>query len=265
MAVSTEKFAIVTCVHRYYHPYLKRWIQHFRRIGCDCDIHIIVLDKKKLSIKDTGVYVTYAPQKTLRWGVGDYIRLGYIRELLLKNITCAQCDIDVMFKKNPLELCSVPHAGIFSCEGAMGLPRSVSSVQGFVLCSGFYILKPASIPFVDSWTQNKGQERQLDQADINNMLYEGSESWFEKKINFLQETVKIHKKWDVCALPQSIISRHASGGCFAEHSRDVLLNFDSSIFAGARYVFHHKMRKKIAILERKIKKTSLGRILYGNV
>lgn len=60
------------------------------------------------------------------------------------------CDIDIILEKNIEELVNLPYSMIISKEhfGNQAYPKECSQLLGFGVCTGFYIVKPESLPFL---------------------------------------------------------------------------------------------------------------------
>jgi hypothetical protein len=81
----------------------------------------------------------------------DVLRLKYIIDLLLREKKpIVHCDIDIILEKNIEELVNLPYSTIISKEhfGNQAYPKECSQLLGFGVCTGFYIVKYESVPFL---------------------------------------------------------------------------------------------------------------------
>ena len=124
------------CTGGKYTPILPHWIA---RIKDKCPKAEVIIIEHLLLQLDKSKYAWW-----------DVNRLVFIVELLKENNEpVVHCDIDVIVEKDLTPLVSLPYDFIISTE-VTGWPQELTSRLGFGLCSGFYIVKPGAIPFLET-------------------------------------------------------------------------------------------------------------------
>jgi hypothetical protein len=152
-----ENIKIVTsCYGERFHKLLPAWSLSLRRIT-EAPISILSLDGLQTLVDVPGVSVIPCPtQEPLEWGSGDLVRLEHVVSNLKNNVTCIQIDLDVYLKTAIDKIIELDYDFIIS--RAFNFPAQIAKIQGFVLCTGFYIAKPTAL----SWCQGLYDEiRQL--------------------------------------------------------------------------------------------------------
>lgn len=124
------------CCGQKYLPIREKWLQRIKKT-CKHAKDIRLYDKIYVSLEN-------------KYGWWDVLRLNNI--LLLSsetNIPVVQVDMDIIMEKDIQPLVDLCYDFIISTEigGNKAYPTECSSVLGFGVCSGFYILKPSAASF----------------------------------------------------------------------------------------------------------------------
>jgi len=88
------------------------------------------------------------------WAFWDVIRLNNnIKNFYSLNIPIVHIDIDIVVEKNIEDIVNLPYDIIFSEEGKNfkdAWPVEYCNLLGFGICTGFYVIKKNSIPFMQN-------------------------------------------------------------------------------------------------------------------
>jgi len=112
---------------------------------------------------------------SLVWGDGDLPRLQKIEELCMSGAVCVHVDLDLAFFRDITPILQLPYDFIIS--RAFAFPKDVSEKIGFVGCTGFYVAKPDSLPFLSYWIRLIERLTKVDQEAINQVF--GDLEWKE--------------------------------------------------------------------------------------
>jgi hypothetical protein len=91
------------------------------------------------------------------------------------NVPVVHCDLDLILVKDITPIVHLPYDIIISMEhyGADAMPKECSKQLGFGVCTGFYILKPSSIVFIETIYQkmlSKEYDSYSDQVTFMNYI-----------------------------------------------------------------------------------------------
>ena len=130
-------YSIVTlCQGCKYEPILPHWIQRIRKTCKNSNIHLVKLPECDVNFN---IYAWW-----------DYVRMQYIINLLKDDHISVHCDIDVIIEKDIEPLIALQYDIIISKEigGPNAFPKEYSSLLGFGICTGFYIVKSPALAFL---------------------------------------------------------------------------------------------------------------------
>jgi hypothetical protein len=140
------------------------------------------------------------------------------------------CDLDLILEKNITEIVNLPYEFIISQEhyGNEAMPINCSSILGFGVCTGFYIIKPSSLPFIKqifNMMKNEYYDSYSDQITISNYIRENIEKTYKETIylnNMIFENNIIKFKNSdikICVLDFNLITRDpkVSGNQYGNH------------------------------------------------
>jgi hypothetical protein len=148
------------CYGNKYTPILPKWIE---RIETMCKNSVIKIWDKLDIVLD---YRSY--------GWWDLIRLYHNLKIVQgETVPVVHADIDLIITKDIQPLVELDYDLIFSTEhyGDGAYPPECSKVLGFGICTGFYIVKPSSLPFmikILTLMQNRVYKHYSDQVTLMN-------------------------------------------------------------------------------------------------
>ena len=171
-SIHIMKIALISSVYgEEFHKASLLWVQHNKQyLPKDTEICLVSLDGEKLGQNNAAVKYIFSTKnkEKLGWGDGDLARLEQIIKYCSLGYTCLHMDLDAVLFKTITPILDLPYSFIIS--RAFGFPKSVVEKMGFVGCTGFYIAKPSSLPFLLQWCDSIRCLDQLDQLTINNMF-----------------------------------------------------------------------------------------------
>jgi hypothetical protein len=159
----------------------------------------------------------------------DVVRLDYILQKIKNDYKpIVHIDQDIIIEKDITPLIELPYDIIISKEigNENAFPSECSSILGFGVCSGFYILKSTSIKFMEKILKNmksKKYESYSDQVNIMKYILNNSYEINEENIilhnkKYTNKVIKI-RDIKICVLDFNIIIRDPliNDGQFANH------------------------------------------------
>jgi len=192
------------CVGNRYEPILPKWKE---RIKNKC--------------KNSEIYIYNQPNINFKFGFReawwDVVRLfNNLNILKSSNIPITQIDIDLIIEKDIQDIINLPYDLIISKEigGNEAYPKECSSILGFGICSGFYVLKPSSLTFMEkifNLMYNLHYNSYSDQVTIMNYIVNNNYNIRDEEIvlDGIKYTNKIIEVDDIkiCVLDFNIIIR----------------------------------------------------------
>jgi len=187
--------------------YIKNhWIN---RVSKKCkNVKIYIIDNKYINNYniDFNEYAWY-----------DYIRLDTnINIINLNNINVVYIDMDIIIEKDIKDIINLPYDFIISKEIGenKSFPQECSSILGFGICSGFYVIKKESIDFLKKILnnmKNKTYNSYSDQVNImnyiiNNKYNISKETCILDGIKYTNNIIEIDNI-KICVLDFDIITR----------------------------------------------------------
>jgi len=145
----------------------KHWLDRTRE-KCKKTKDIVVFDETNITQDEIHSLNEYA------WW--DIIRLRKnIGLSSTRTIPIVQIDMDIILEKDIQSIIELPYDFIISTEigGNKSFPRECSEKLGFGVCTGFYVVKPTSIPFLQKIVENifnKKYNSVSDQVNIMNYI-----------------------------------------------------------------------------------------------
>ena len=141
----TPSYFITTiCVGDKYTPIRPHWEKRVQEMTSN-DTQVVIFDESVLHN-----YPNKFSKEEYAWW--DLIRMHNNIELLQKyHVPVVHCDIDLILSKNITPIVNLPYDFIISMEhyGDKAYPAECSKKLGFGVCSGFFILKDSSLPFIE--------------------------------------------------------------------------------------------------------------------
>jgi hypothetical protein len=159
------------------------------------------------------------------WDVARLIK--NLNILITTNAPVVHIDMDVIIRKDITPLVQLEYDLIFSQEigGAAAFPKECSSQLGFGICSGFYIIKPSAIIFLNkllTFMQNKTYKTYSDQSTLMNYIVTNPHT-VTKEIYVMNKTFHNHiihiDGIKICVLDFALIVRDPiiSDDQYADH------------------------------------------------
>lgn len=159
-------YIITTLCYGYkYQPIQSHWL---KRIEYKCS------PDKTIVIDENEINCIYIPSYEYAWW--DIVRLNKnISVCQTENKPVVHIDMDIIVEKDIQPLVDLPYDFIISTEigGNQSFPKECSQILGFGICSGFYVIKPGSIPFMLKTLENmknKAYGSLSDQVNIMNYI-----------------------------------------------------------------------------------------------
>lgn len=208
-------FITTLCIGDKFEPIREHWQKRINEKTTNAEI--VILDetnmKELVDIDDSNI-----SRDDYAWW--DIYRLKHNIQILQKyNIPVVHCDLDLIIEKNITPIINMDYDMIISTEhyGANAMPKDCSSKLGFGLCTGFYILKPTCMDFIQQIYEHmlsKKYNSYSDQITLMNyitkhsdytvtdepIILEGSNVEFHNKIIYI-DNIKI------CVLDFDLITR----------------------------------------------------------
>lgn len=139
----------------------------FRRVFDKCGVNA------KINIITDSILnkLTFSINYNYAWW--DIVRLDCIlNQLKTDKIPVVHIDQDIIVEKDITPIVNLPYDIIISKEigGPNAYPKECSEILGFGTCSGFYILKPTSISFMETILQNMKNNKYNSNSDQVNLM-----------------------------------------------------------------------------------------------
>lgn len=195
------------------------------------EICLVSLDGVEMPLNNSSVKYSFCDKNKRRLiaGDGDLPRLEKIIEYCSMGYTCLHMDLDVVLFKNITPLLVLPY--YFVISRAFSFPKSVVDKIGFVGCTGFYIAKPDSLPFLLQWHNDIIKSDQVDQFVINKIF---SNLIWKNKVNKVAEystkndLVSYWNKLPILVLSSTLLPRNKKGlskHSFGLHNPEVMQEY----------------------------------------
>ena len=123
----------------------------------------------------------------------DIYRMKKIVELVRNNEIVVHIDLDIVIFKDIMDLINLPYDIIFSKEHFEdnAFPIECSKILGLGVCSGFFIVKPTALRFIEkifSRMMNRTYDNYSDQVNI--MKYIVNNTYLKKEENVILDNVE---------------------------------------------------------------------------
>ena len=178
----------ISCVSsvygRVFHQVTFPWYQRNSKYLPDTTkFHLVSLDEKRNKDLISSVEYSFSDigkdNKLLAWGDGDISRLEKVANLCENGSISVHLDLDLALLKNIAPILKLPYDFIIS--RAFAFPSNVVEEIGFVGCTGFYVAKPESLPFINYWIKRIKIKSQVDQQSLNEIFKDLI--WSSEKVN----------------------------------------------------------------------------------
>jgi hypothetical protein len=166
---------ITVCFNKKYELIKEHWEQRIQKICINSNLEIITNNTLKL---DESHYAWW-----------DIIRMNRCISLLNENKIAVCIDMDIILIKDIKPLVLLEYDFIISTEigGNKAYPQNCSEILGFGICSGFYIVKPKAINFLNKVYLKMNQQfynSYSDQVTLMNYIINTPHIVEEKIYNF---------------------------------------------------------------------------------
>lgn len=171
----TDIEIVTACYGSRYRGAIDGWSERLRRLST-APITVLTLDgdRPPVPVPDVTVIPTQvASEKPHR---AELPRLEHVIRRLEDGVTCLQIDLDVYLKRWVEPVLDLDYDFIVSREvlGPLSFPVEMADRRGFVMCCGFYVARPGSLPLCRATAEAMRDERYgeptSDQRVMNLML-----------------------------------------------------------------------------------------------